>query len=89
MSLHDRLARLALRDGNTSAQFRVAAQKHANAFWFYAAAGAAVWYFADWRWSLVPFALALLTAAQSVSSTLTARKLEDLGAAPDARHNEE
>ncbi|MGH8193773.1 MAG: hypothetical protein ACREQ8_05130, partial [Woeseiaceae bacterium] len=78
MSFHDRLAEAALRDGNTPEQFRTAAQKHANAFWLLAALGAAVWYFAGWGWSLIPFSLGALKVLQSVSSTLTARKLEPL-----------
>lgn len=78
MSFHDRLAEAALRDGNTVEQFRAAAQKHANAFWLYAAIGAAVWYFAGWGWSLIPLAVAVFTALQSASSTLTARRLEHL-----------
>lgn len=78
MSFHDRLAEAALRDGNTAEQFRAAAQKHANAFWFYAAIGAAVWYFAGWGWSLIPLGVAVFTALQSASSTLTARRLEQL-----------
>lgn len=78
MSFHDRLAEAALRDGNTPEQFRAAAQKHANAFWFLVAVGAAVWYFAGWGWSLIPFSLAALTAIQSVSSALTARKVGHL-----------
>ena len=78
MSIHDRLAEDALRDGNTAMQFRAAAQKHANAFWLYVAIGAAVWYFAGWGWSLIPLSVAVFRALQSVSSTATARRLEYL-----------
>jgi Flp pilus assembly protein TadB len=78
MSFHDNLAEAALRDGNTAQQFRDAAQRHANAFWFYALIGACVWYFIDWAWSLLPFALAILVAIQSVSATVVARRLDRL-----------
>lgn len=76
MSFHDSLAEGALRDGNTPDQFRNAAQRHANAFWFYVAIGGGVWYFFGWGWSLLPFGLAALTGMQSVSSTRLAGKLE-------------
>ena len=78
MSFHDQIAEAALRDGNTPDQFRAAAQRHAKAFWFLAILAAAVWFFAGWGWAVVPLGLALVTAFQSVSSTLTARKLKPL-----------
>lgn len=80
MSFHDALAETALRDGNTSEQFRAAAQRHANAFWFYAAIGGGIWYFLSWEWALVPFGVTAFVAFQSVSSTLVARKLEQRAA---------
>lgn len=76
MSFRDELTEAALRDGNTSQQFRAAAQRHAHAFWFYTVIGACVWYFISWRWSLLPFALAVFVAIQSVSSTAIARRLD-------------
>lgn len=79
MSFHEKIARAAIRDGSTAAEFRTAAQKHANAFWFYAVIGAGVWFFTSWGWALIPFGLAAFVAMQSVSSTLTAKKLEEWG----------
>jgi hypothetical protein len=78
MSFHDSLAEGALRDGNTPAEFRAAAQRHANAFWFYMIIAAVTWFFFGWGWSLLPFGLALFVALQSVSSTLVAGKMEQL-----------
>lgn len=78
MSVHDRIAETALDDGNTPHQFRAAAKSHAKAFWLFAAIGAGVWFFAGWGWSLMPLGLALLVAVQSISSTLTAKRLERL-----------
>lgn len=76
MSFHTRLAEAARRDGNTPAQFRAGAQAHANAFWRYPLIAAVVWYFADWRWALLPGAFAALAVLRSVSSTMTAVRLE-------------
>lgn len=76
MSFHGNIAESAVRDGNTPEQFHAAAQRHANAFWIYAAIGAAVWYFFGLWWSLMPLSLAAFVAVQSVSSTLVAGKLE-------------
>lgn len=83
MPFHATLADAALRDGNTPEQFRAAAQRHANAFWFYAAIAGGLWYFLDWRWALLPLGLAALVAVQGVSSTLVARRLEQRTAARD------
>ncbi len=76
MAFHDQIALKALVDGNTSEQFEIAAQKHANATWFYLIVGAVVWYFSSWLWALIPFAIAVYTAAQSISATLVAIKLK-------------
>jgi hypothetical protein len=81
-SFHDQVADEAVADGNTSYQFRAAAQKHANAFWVLAFVGIGVWFLAG-LWSLIPFGLAALAAAQSVSSTLVARKLEGQQLGPE------
>lgn len=78
MSFHDSLAEAALRDGNAPHQFRDAAKRHANASVLLAVAGVALWFLLGWGWSVVPFALATLTALQSVSATMTGRKLEPL-----------
>lgn len=76
MSFHDLVAMKARFDGNTSAQFRAAAQRHANATWIYLIIGAIVWYFASWLWALIPFAFAAYVALQSVSATAVAMRLE-------------
>ena len=76
MPFHDQVALKARLDGNTSAQFRAAAQKHANATWVYLIIGAIVWYFASWLWALIPFAFAAYVAFQSVSATAVAIRLE-------------
>ncbi len=70
------IAHLAIRDGNTSAQFRAAAQRHADATWYVLFAAAAVWYFAGWKWAMIPAAYAAFRAIQSVSATSVAVRLE-------------
>ena len=83
MSFHDRVARDALRAGNSPEEFQTSAQRHANAFWAYAAVGVFIWYVLSWGWSLIPFALAGLALLKSMSSTMTARKLRDMSAHSD------
>jgi hypothetical protein len=76
MSWHDTLARKALLGGKTSQQFHQAAKRHANATWFYLIIGCIVWYFADWKWALIPFSLAAFVAFQSFSATMVATRLK-------------
>ncbi|MGB7060739.1 MAG: hypothetical protein WBF13_00115 [Candidatus Zixiibacteriota bacterium] len=76
MSIHDEMARKALRDGNTSDQFRRAAQGHANRTWLFLLVAAVVWYFANWAWAMIPGAFAVFKAVQSVSATMVAQRLE-------------
>lgn len=76
MGFHDEMARQALVDGQTSDQYRSAAQKHANAMWIYLLIAGAVWFFTAWYWALIPAALALFVAAQSASATAVAIRLE-------------
>ena len=76
MSFHDRIALKARLDGNTSAQFRAGAQRHANATWVYLIIGAIVWYFTSWLWALIPLAFAAYVALQSISATAVAIRLE-------------
>jgi hypothetical protein len=76
MPFYDQMARGAIRDGNTSHQFRAAAQNWANWTWVFLAIGGVVWYFTSWMWALIPFGLAVLTASQSISSTAIAMRLE-------------
>jgi hypothetical protein len=76
MSFHDQIAQKAGLDGNTSAQFRTVAQKHANATWVYLLIAGAVWYFTSWPWALIPVALAIYVAMQSIIATAIAVRLE-------------
>jgi hypothetical protein len=76
MALHDKLAHKAIAMGKHSSEFSEAAQKHANATWFYLIVAGAVWYFFGWLWALIPAALGVYTAFQSISATLIATRLE-------------
>lgn len=76
MSLHDKLAQKAIAMGKSSPEFTAAAQKHANATWFYVIAAGVVWYFFGWGWALVPIALGVYAAFQSISATMIATRLE-------------
>lgn len=76
MSLHDKLAQKAIAMGKSSSEFTAAAQKHANATWFYVIAAGIVWYFFGWAWALIPIALGVYTAFQSISATMTATRLK-------------
>ncbi len=77
MSIYDALERKAVEMGKTPAEFSAAAQRHANMTWVWALVGGVVWYFADWQWALIPAALGLLSAFQSVSSTVVATRLAE------------
>jgi hypothetical protein len=57
MSFNDRAASKAIASGKGAADFSVAAQKHANATWFYLIVAGSVWYFTGWGWALIPFAI--------------------------------
>lgn len=52
------------------------AQRFAYATWAYIAVGGVVWCFANWKWALILFALATLSAIESVRATAKANKLE-------------
>ena len=82
MSFHSKLARKAFLMGRTPQEFRIAAQKHANATWGAAAIGGVVWYFVSWQWALVPFGLAAYTMLQSISASLLASELAKLTGTP-------
>ena len=75
MSFHKKLAHKAYLMGRTSQEFHLAAQQHANATWFTGILTALVWYFANWRWAIIPLVLTIWTAIKSVSSTATAIEL--------------
>jgi len=77
MGWHDRLAIKANLMNKNSKEFTGAAQRHANASWFFLIIAGVVWYFSDnWVWTLIPLALMTFTVLQSISSTLIASKLE-------------
>lgn len=76
MALHDKLAQKAIAMGKHSSEFSAAAQKHANATWFYLIVAGVVWYFFGWLWALIPAALGVYTAFQSISATMVATRLE-------------
>ena len=78
MSLHDKLASKAISSGKGTADFSAAAQKHANATWFFLIAASAIWYFFGWGWALIPVAIGISTAVQSVSATMVATRIEKL-----------
>jgi hypothetical protein len=88
MALHDKLVQKAIATGNHSSEFCAAAQKHANATWFYLIAAGAVWYFFGWVWALIPFALGVHTAFQSISATMIATKLENQEPDSDASNTD-
>jgi len=77
MSLHDKLAQKAISLGKSPSEFKVAAQKHANATWFLLIVGGVVWYFLGWTWAIILIALGAYTALKSVSATMVATRLED------------
>lgn len=78
MSLHDKLASKAISSGKGAADFSAAAQKHANATWFFLIAAGAIWYFLCWGWALIPVAIGIFTAVQSVSATMVATRIKKL-----------
>ncbi|GEM_PF-838412 len=79
MSLHDKMAYRATLQGKGSADFSKAAQKHANATWLYLIIAGFVWYFISSTWALIPFAIGVYTALQSISASMVATRLKDLG----------
>ena len=78
MSLIDKLVQNGLSMGKNSSDFTVAAQKNADATWFYTILGGILLYFFNWLWSLLPFFLALYSAIQSIIATLIAGNIKTL-----------
>jgi len=76
MGWHDSLAVRAIAMGKTATDFHRGAQNKANAAWLFLVVAGVVWYFVDWRWALIPVAIAAFSALQSVSATLVATRLE-------------
>ncbi len=78
MSFFDELAKKAILDSNTSAEFKKVAQKHVNWTWIFAILTCVVWYFSDWVWVLVFGALTLFAAARSISANMVKQRIEKL-----------
>lgn len=77
MSLQSKLAKKAEAMGNSSSEFTAAAQKHADATWFYLIVAGILWYFLGWRWALIPVAFGIYKIFQSIIATLVAMRLEN------------
>jgi fatty acid desaturase len=73
---YDDIARKAILEGQNSAIYRHAAQKHANAFWIYLIIAAVIWFSLGFWWALMPLLLAAFVAIQSVSATQVAIRVE-------------
>lgn len=78
MSFFDELAQKAILDGNTSAEFKSAAQKHANWTWVFAILTSVVWYFSSWVWVLIFGALTLIAATRCISANIVKKRMEKL-----------
>lgn len=88
MSLHDKLAKKAVSMGKSSSEFKAAAQKHANATWFFVISALIVCYFWGWVWALIPIALTVYTALQSISSTMIATRIRNQEEVPQRSDTE-
>lgn len=60
----------------TAADFDAAAQKHANAFWFFLAVAGVTYYFLGW-WATIPGVLVIWAGISSVSATKQAINLRN------------
>ncbi len=78
MSFYDELAKKAILDGNTSAEFKKAAQKHNNWTWVLAILTCVVWYLSHGVWVLVFGALTLFAATRSISANMVKQRIEKL-----------
>lgn len=77
MSIHDNLAQTARGKGKTASEFTKASQNHAKATLISLIIAGIVWYFWGWKWALIPIGLGLITALQSISSTMIAERLKN------------
>lgn len=78
MSWHDGLAIRARQMGRTAPEFKKGSQNKATAAGLYLVVAAAIWYFVSWSWALIPAALAVLSAFQSMSAIMIALRLEKM-----------
>lgn len=61
----------------TPAEFDAAAQRHANAFWFWLVIAGLTWWFASLGWAVIPALFAGWAAVKSVGATRAADKLRN------------
>lgn len=59
----------------TAGDFDRAAQRNANAFWFWLVLAIALWWFTAWWWAIAAGVVALVCGGISISCTRTAGKL--------------
>jgi len=78
MSFYDNLAKKAILDGNTSAEFKKMAQKHANWTWVLAILTIVIWYLSNGGWALIFGALTLFSATRSISANMVKQRIEKL-----------
>jgi hypothetical protein len=78
MGFLKRIAEKSYLQGHKSSEFAVAAQGHADAFWWPLIAAGAVWWFAGWKWALLPLAVAVWWAFKSMSATIIKQHMERL-----------
>ncbi len=78
MSFYDELAQKAILDGNTSAEFKRMAKKHANWTWALAILTSVVWYLSDRIWVLIFGVLTLFSATRYISANMVKRRIEKL-----------
>jgi hypothetical protein len=79
---HDALAAKCAEMGKTSAEFRAGARRKAGATCLLLIAAGAAGYFAGWAWAVIPGAVAVWPALQTMSATLIASRLEALESQP-------
>jgi len=78
MSFYDKLAQKAILDGNTSAEFKRMAKKHANWTCALAILTSVVWYLSDGIWVLVFGGLTLFSATRYISANMIKQRMEKL-----------
>lgn len=76
MSFYDELAQKAIRDGNTSDEFKRMAKKHANWTLGLVILTSVAWYLSERTWLLVFGGLALFSATRYISANLIKQRLE-------------
>lgn len=59
----------------TARDFDKAAQRNADAFWLWLVVGGVVWFLVSWGWAIIPAAVAVYCAFNSMYSTRAAQAL--------------